>query len=35
MEELEKTIVCGISDSELKNFVNILEKMKKNLAETC
>lgn len=35
MEELEKTIVRGISDSELKNFVKTLEKMKRNLAETC
>ena len=35
MEELEKIIVQGISDSELKNFVNTLEKMKKNLVETC
>lgn len=35
MEELEKIIVQGICDSELKNFVNTLEKMKKNLAEIC
>lgn len=35
MEELERIIVQGICDSELKNFVNTLEKMKKNLAEIC
>lgn len=35
MEELEQTIVQGISNSELKNFIKTLEKMKKNLAETC